>query len=441
MIALIALALVGSAVVAGDKLSAAFGILQNEGFGGIRDRIVTYDLPFVQPTVAWEASSVSDFPVLDRFVEQIAKRDTQAFLLIKDGEIAYEWYSPDHNVNKPYGTAAMTKALMGSMVLAVSLHDGSIKLDDPASKYIPAWVDDPVRSQIKVKHLANHTSGIENVSFRDDAGREGWKVDYYDNRDSRFEMAQVAAPIEFWPGTEFEYSGVAFYALAYALTASNQGASQSDIFSIYRDRVMSQIGVPTSAYSVSYKESYDIDGMTMYATGSGAKFTARSVARIGQFVLNEGQWDGKQIVDSQWIDAVTRYSGFTRTDANNSEPGAVAGWWTNSDGYFPELPDDTVIGAGAGHQALVIIPSLNVVMVRLGGPMVDDDANTGPRYWEQLEAQLLNPGIEAINESFGEDSLSALNIVVPIENRANTAISRNLYLSFRAEPRNLEGAP
>src|SRR3546814_4912464 len=55
----------------------------------------------------------------------------------------------------------MAKALVGGMSLLLAEQDGRLKVDDLAWKYIPEWKNDPVKSQITIRHLATHTSGIE----------------------------------------------------------------------------------------------------------------------------------------------------------------------------------------------------------------------------------------------------------------------------------------
>src|SRR5579862_5417079 len=71
---------------------------------------------------------------------------TTGLLVIRHGRIALEWYSPEWNAEKPHGTASMAKALVGGMSLAVAMSDGLIAPGDLASKFIPQWRADPLKS-------------------------------------------------------------------------------------------------------------------------------------------------------------------------------------------------------------------------------------------------------------------------------------------------------
>src|SRR5229473_1045609 len=75
----------------------------------------------------------------------LAAHRTTGLIVIRRGRIAFEWYAPEWNADRPHGTASLAKALVGGMSLAVAMHDGRISPDDPASKYIPGWRADPLK--------------------------------------------------------------------------------------------------------------------------------------------------------------------------------------------------------------------------------------------------------------------------------------------------------
>src|SRR3954468_702354 len=98
---------------------------------------------------------------LDAWRDELARLKTSGLVVMRRGEIVYEWYAAGWSADKPHGTASLAKALVGGMSLVVAISDGAITADDVASKYIPAWRDDPLKSKITVRQLATHTSGIE----------------------------------------------------------------------------------------------------------------------------------------------------------------------------------------------------------------------------------------------------------------------------------------
>src|SRR5437870_3723234 len=93
------------------------------------------------PTATPESQGL-DGSKLDAARDVLAARRTRNFLVVRNGHIVYEWYSPDSGPNKRHGTASLAKALVGGVSLMLALQDGRLSVDDPASKYIPAWRND-----------------------------------------------------------------------------------------------------------------------------------------------------------------------------------------------------------------------------------------------------------------------------------------------------------
>src|ERR1051326_2659361 len=104
-----------------------------------------------------------DTAKLSEWQSALASLKTSGLLVVRRGSIAYEWYSAASGPDKPHGTASMAKALVGGMSLLVAISDGLISPDDLASKYISAWRSDPLKSRITIRHLATHTSGLEDA--------------------------------------------------------------------------------------------------------------------------------------------------------------------------------------------------------------------------------------------------------------------------------------
>src|SRR5687767_8545107 len=104
-----------------------------------------------------------DAAALRRATEVLASRRTKNFLVVRNGKIVHEWYAADSGARKPHYTASMAKALVGGMSLMLAVQDGRLKPDDPAARHITSWKSDPQRSRITIRHLATHSSGIEDA--------------------------------------------------------------------------------------------------------------------------------------------------------------------------------------------------------------------------------------------------------------------------------------
>src|SRR5215471_9249409 len=146
-------------------------------------------------------SAQSNFQVdrLDAYRDTLASHHTTGLLVIQHGKTILEWYAPDWSADRPHGTASMAKALVGGMSLALAMNDGRISPDDLASKYIPAWRDDPRKSKITIRQLATHTSGIEDAE-QDEIRHDrlpGWKGDFWKRTPDPFSIAVRQAPVLF----------------------------------------------------------------------------------------------------------------------------------------------------------------------------------------------------------------------------------------------------
>src|SRR5215471_20516112 len=98
--------------------------------------------PFEWQTATPESQGTSK-EKLDALKDELAKRKTRAFLVIRNDKIVYEWYAPGHGPNKKHGAASLSKATVAGLALALLLSDGKLKLDTQVADLVPAWKDDP----------------------------------------------------------------------------------------------------------------------------------------------------------------------------------------------------------------------------------------------------------------------------------------------------------
>lgn len=373
-----------------SKLETMVEIYQDDGFEGVYHRLKDY-VPGASPNVSWPSAAPEavglNGEALEAFREAMAAQGTSALIVARDGRMALEWYEPSHGPNQLESIAALGKGATASPILLAALSDGRIDLDDPAAKYIPEWQADPQKSKITLRHLATHSSGVENVSFA--AEQSGWKDTYLRNGALRFKLAIERAPILFEPGSQADYSGVGYYVLAYVLARAVQESGEySDVRSYLRDRIMRPIGIPTHDWIVGYREAVEVDGMTLYAIGSGGRYTPRALARIGELFARNGEWEGRQIIDSQWVARALTYGGSPPIPAQQpADPPAGLGWWVNSGGFFPSLPADAAVAAGGDHSILLVVPSLRLVAVRTGASF----GPPGGEFWAPIDGHFFAP--------------------------------------------------
>jgi len=130
----------------------------------------------------------------------------------------------------------------------------------------------------------------------------------------------------------------------------------------------------------------------------GARFTPRELARVGYLVLNDGAWDGAYVISRERIRTVTRRAPWLEKTtwrqpnfAREPDANLVYGhlWWTNRTGQTlgEAAPKDAVYMSGYGKQACFVVPSLDMVVVRLGS---DRTLNDHPEFYPELWKRLMS---------------------------------------------------
>ena len=244
-------------------------------------------------------------------------------------------------------------------------HGLQIDLDSPAYDFIPEGVplSDPRKQRITFRHLLTMTSGIPGEA----SGVIGMPTA---TQVGAFEHALGKAPNRYglWtkelvsqPGTHWEYSDPAMCHLALAF-AHIMGQEMSEFL---ENRVFQPIGIENL--------SWDIQGGSGFMgphtnAHTGVHVSTRELARFGYLALHGGEWDGKTVIPSWWMDLAARTS-----QEHNPEYGYT--WWVNTAGTrWPQLPTDAFALSGFRSNRCYIIPSLDLVVVHIG---------SGPPTWEE----------------------------------------------------------
>ncbi|MBW8883707.1 MAG: serine hydrolase, partial [Planctomycetia bacterium] len=316
------------------------------------------------------------------------EKTTKALLVIRNDRIVYEWYAADHSATKTHYTASMAKAIVGGLSTALALDDGKLSLDDPASKFIPQWRADPRKSKITLRHLGSHTSGLEDSSVPGIAhpNEPGWKGEFWKRLpvpNDPFTISRNTTPLLFEPGEKSSYSNPGIAMLTYATTAATKDGPHKDIRTLLRERVMQPIGVPDKEWSIGYGQTFVVDGLPLVGSWGGGSYTARATARVGRLMLRDGDWNGKQLISKETIREIS-------SDAGTPGSGGI-GWWSNNEGTYEKLPRDAFFGRGAGHQILLVVPSLKLIAVRNGANLAEDSGALGRLLFDPLMAAIASP--------------------------------------------------
>jgi CubicO group peptidase (beta-lactamase class C family) len=356
----------------------------------------------------WQKSSPSQQGMSERILNDLKvsleKKGTKSLLIIRNDKIVFEWYGEDFGPEKGHYTASLAKSLVGGMSLLLAMEQSLIQPDAPACLFIPEWEKDEKKSKISIRHLATHTSGLDDANMMVDgkviphSDLPGWMGAFWRKDPDPFSISRDQTPLVFTPGTKYLYSNPGMAMLAYAVTAGIRATTYTDIRTILRKKIMEPIGIGEDEWSIGYGQTYKINDLPLVANWGGGNFTARAVARVGRLMLKKGNWQGVQLVDSLWIKRALTYQGTPLPDRSEGEPIPASGlaWYTNFDGVWREVPRDAFAGAGAGCQVLLVVPSLNLIVVRNGSALFN--SSTGENFWGAIEKYLFTPVMRSITQ-------------------------------------------
>lgn len=329
-----------------------------------------------------------------RFADGVARRDTESLWVVRNGKLVHEWHDWGNGRRTRHDTASMAKAVVGGLSLAVLAAEGRLSLDTAAAVRVPRWRDDPTRSRITLRQLATHSSGLANATPADAAGPEasGWKAEFWrrDGPRTPIDVAVEDTPLVFAPGRGFGYSNPGFAVLSQVLAAALRGSPEPTLPDFLRDRIFRPIGVPDGAWSIGYARPFHVEGLETWAVWGGGRLSSDALARIGRLILRRGDWDGRRVLPADAIEALVGYAG---TPLDPRWPAPTLGGFNNARGAWPRLPRDAFVAFGAGQKVLLVVPSLDLVVVRLGGPLDPDAA--ADDFWGPLERLLLDPLMQA----------------------------------------------
>lgn len=270
---------------------------------------------------------------------------TRAIVVLRGGQIIGERYADGFDATTPQLGWAMSKSVANLLVGRYAL-ERKFSLDRDHLR--PEWTDG--RAAITLDELMRMTSGLS----WDETYQLGTPITemLYEQPD----MAAYAAsqPLAHQPGSYQQYSSGSTNILCHWLT---QLADVPDT-DFPRTELFAQLGLSSAVWEP------DASGTPVCSSYLWA--TPRDWATIGQFALQDGVWADERLLPKGWMQQST-----TATQVPESEEkGYAAGWWTNTqaDGSLvaPELPDDAYWASGHDGQRLYVVPSSDLVVVRLG---------------------------------------------------------------------------
>ncbi len=283
----------------------------------------------------------TDSGILKNAFEQAGKiSGIKSLVVSKDEEIIKEQYWHSGGADKQHDVRSVTKSVM-SLLIGIAIDKGFItSAEDSIGKYLKQVVPDMKEQylSIKIKHLLTMSGGFSGNELAVPSEYITWfnsanQVNYVLNK-----------PIVTQPGQTFKYNSGALHLLSVILSVAVNMNTQD----FAKQYLFDPLGIAQN-YWEKDKQGY-------YNGGAGLNITPHDMIKIGQLILNHGEFNGNRIISKDWVDKTIQ----TNISTNNAQPyGSGYGfcWWTgqNSKGNY-------AFANGYGGQFIVVFPDLNLVV-------------------------------------------------------------------------------
>ncbi len=279
-------------------------------------------------------------------------KNTQAVIVVLGDKIIAEKYAPGFNWDTPILGWSMSKSVTNTLV-GILVKDKVLDIHKPAP--VAAWQsqDDP-RNKITLDMLLRMSSGL---SFEETYApfKDATDMLYASKSMPQFAANKnLSSPID----TQWYYSSGTANIIARIIT-NNVGGDLVSYYNFSKERLFNKI--------MAYSALIEPDPSGVFVGSSYMFATARDWARFGLFLKNDGIWNGERILPEGWV----AYSVKPTPAAPQGKYGAHfwlnAGEKENPDNRrFPSLPRDLYFCQGFNSQIVAVIPSKDLVIVRLG---------------------------------------------------------------------------
>lgn len=280
------------------------------------------------------------------------ERGTRAVVVLHRGRIVGERYAPGFDAGMPLPGWSIAKSATNALA-GVLVEYGTVNLDDP----VPGWEEneesEDYRSAVTLRHLLQMTSGLDVGEDYTDFFSDPVRMLFSLTDTADFARRQGVAHE---PGTHWAYTSATTNLLMWALRQRIDDETAWAGFP--RQALFAPLGMKSAVMEPDPAGTF-VGSSFMFAT-------ARDWARLGQLYLQDGVWNGERILPEGWVD-------FSRAPAPQAPKGRYgAHFWTNhgdpenGERPWPALPADAYAGSGFQGQEVVIVPSRELVVVRLG---------------------------------------------------------------------------
>jgi CubicO group peptidase (beta-lactamase class C family) len=283
-------------------------------------------------------------------------QEVQTLMLVRHGHVVLEEEWAPYRLADPHLLFSVSKSFT-SMAVGLAVEAGLLSIDDTVVSFFDQELPDKISENLaamRIRDLLTMTTGHHDDTIP--RMREG----------DRMTRAFLSYDVEHEPGTHFAYNTGATYILSVIL----QRLTGEKLLDYLQPRLLEPLGATEATWEVS-DEGVNTGGW-------GLSLNTRSLANFGQFLLQQGQWEGRQLVPAEWIAAATsKQVSSANHDGLDGQQGYGYQFWRSQYGAYR--------ADGAFGQLCLVLPDQDAVLITTSAAAGQELLNL---IWEHLPAAL-----------------------------------------------------
>jgi len=324
-----------------------------------------------------------------KFLEHI---NNSGLIIIHNDSILYESYKLGHTPETHHISWSVSKSFV-SALFGIAMEEGHIKsLDETVTDYVPE-LKGTGYDGVKIKDVLQMSTGVlfneDYADLNSDINRMGRAIAFGSSMDA----FSASLNREREPGTYNHYVSINTHVLGMVI----RKATGKPMHELLEEKIWSKLGMESNSYWLA-----DDYGVSFILGGLNA--TLRDYAKFGRLYLNNGNWNGEQIVSKEWVQAsVTAdephlVSGPNPNSTNNLGYGYQ--WW------LPEEQDGDFLAVGIHNQSIYVNQKKNIVIaMNSSNAHFNDPGDDSKMMFIQLFQEIAKgfPDVDLVSETMEED--------------------------------------
>lgn len=331
-------------------------------------------------------------------------QDFHSFMLLRHGFVIAEgWWEP-YRFDAPHVLFSLSKSFT-STAIGFAVQEGLLTVEDEVISYFKEECPTPSSNlaTMKIKHLLSMNTGhiVDTTEF------------FFQREDGNWAKAFLEVPVEKEPGTHFLYNTGATYMLSVIL----QKVTGEKLIDYLQSRLFEPLSISGATWETC--------PMGYNTGGFGLRVKTEDIAKFGQFYLNNGKLNGRELLSEAWIREAT--SGISDNSANGP------GDWGQGYGYqFWRCRHNAYRGDGAFGQYCIVMPDKDAVLAITGG--MKDLQKPLEIVWDKLLPGFTENELPATNHTeMLKNNLASLQLLVPDGQQQSVLMEQNHNKCYQLE--------